>query len=224
MLNVKYVIVRDGTPLPEGKFELALDAEGELSIYGNRDFMPRAWVVHEARVAGDVANALAQVQAPDFDPLQTLIILDNEELLGATPFGPLPDTPPSGTGQTNASTATVSAANSNSLTIAVDATAPGFLVLSEVWYPGWEAVVHGSERTTEHEVLHANGSLRAVPVPAGRSTVELHFRPAGWRWGQALAGMGLIAIALLIISAQRLRRQQRIADATGRIPARESGI
>jgi hypothetical protein len=220
MLNVKYVIVRDGTPLPEGKFELALDAEGDLSLYRNRDFVPRAWVVHEARLASDIANALAQVQAPDFDPLTTAIILDNEELQGAAPFGPLAASSSAAAGQAATSTATVIAASNSSLTVAVDAAAPGLLVLSEIWYPGWEAVVHGTERTTDQAVIHANGSLRAVPVPAGRSTVELYFRPAGWRWGQALAGLGLIAIALLIISAQRLRRRQRLDDATGRIPAR----
>jgi hypothetical protein len=177
-------------------------------------------VVHEVRLASDVGNALAQVQAADFEPLTTVILLDNEELQGATPFGPLPDSPSAASAQDGASKATVSAATNHALTIAVDAVAPGFLVLSEIWYPGWQAIVHGTERTTEHAILHANGSLRAIPVPAGRSTVELRFRPMGWRWGQAMAGMGLVAIALLIVSAQRLRRSQRLEEATGRIPAR----
>ena len=223
MLNVKYVIVRDGTPLPEGKFELALDAAGDLSVYRNRDFVPRAWVVHEARVASDVANALAQVQAPDFDPLTTVIILDNEELQRATPFGPLQnasDTSATARSTAELSNATVNATTNNAMTIAVDAAAPGFLLLSELWYPGWEAVVHGSDQTTELAVLHANGSLRAVPIPAGRSTVELHFRPASWRLGRALVGLGLLGIAVLIASTQRLRHRQQVKDATGRIPAR----
>ena len=51
MLNAKYVLVRDGTPLPEGKFELALDAPGDLSLYRNSDVMPRAWLVHEVTAA-----------------------------------------------------------------------------------------------------------------------------------------------------------------------------
>jgi hypothetical protein len=219
MLNVKYVIVRDGTPLPEGKFELALDAEGELSVYRNRAWMPRAWVVYHAVLASDVENALAQIQAPDFEPLTTVVLLDNEELQGATPFGPLGETTPP---DASAGSALVQATNSNRLTIAVDAAAPGFVVLSELWYPGWRAVVHGTERTTEHAVIHANGSLRAVPVPAGRSTVELYFRPAGWQTGKTLAGLGLIAVAALILTAQRRRRTQRIQHATGRIPARQN--
>ncbi|MCC6453926.1 MAG: hypothetical protein IT328_03205 [Caldilineaceae bacterium] len=204
MLNVKYVIVRDGTLLPEGKFELAFDAPGDLAVYSNSTFMPRAWVVHDARVASDVANALSQIQAPDFDPLATVILLDNEELAGSTPYGPL-----TGPLDPGSSQATLSAATSSSLTFHVNAAAAGFLVLSELWYPGWQATVHttveGDEQTMEQMVIHANGSLRAVPIPAGESTVELHFRPLGWRWGQVLAGLGLMGVAVLVWSARRVR-------------------
>lgn len=43
LLNVKYVLVRTGTPLPEGKFERVLGPVGELEVYRNNDFAPRAW-------------------------------------------------------------------------------------------------------------------------------------------------------------------------------------
>ena len=44
LLNVKYVIVRAGTPLPEGKFERVLESVGGLEVYQNQETMPRAWV------------------------------------------------------------------------------------------------------------------------------------------------------------------------------------
>jgi hypothetical protein len=43
LLNVKYVVVREGTPLPEGKFERVPAPAGELEVYRNLDFAPRAW-------------------------------------------------------------------------------------------------------------------------------------------------------------------------------------
>ena len=43
LLNVKYVLVRTGTPLPEGKFERVLGPVGDLEVYRNNDFAPRAW-------------------------------------------------------------------------------------------------------------------------------------------------------------------------------------
>ncbi|MFN8468014.1 MAG: YfhO family protein [Caldilineaceae bacterium] len=43
LLNVKYVLVRTGTPLPEGKFERVFGPIGDLEVYRNNDFAPRAW-------------------------------------------------------------------------------------------------------------------------------------------------------------------------------------
>ncbi len=43
LLNVKYVIARDGTPLPDN-FSLALDAAGDLSVYRNNAWLPRAFL------------------------------------------------------------------------------------------------------------------------------------------------------------------------------------
>lgn len=43
-LNVKYLIARDGTPLPDN-WELALDAPDALSVWRNREFRPHAWFV-----------------------------------------------------------------------------------------------------------------------------------------------------------------------------------
>lgn len=198
MLNVKYVIVRDGTPLPEGKFELAFDAEGDLSLYRNTNFMPRAWIVHQARLASDVENALMQVQAADFDPLTTVVLLDGDGLQGATPFGPLPEPPPIGDSQ-----ATVNTATDNTLTITVDAATPGFLVLSELWYPGWQATVYGTEQRTQHAILHANGSLPRRSHSCGQVDGRSTFQPTGWRLGRAFAGLGMLSIAVLNVATQR---------------------
>lgn len=194
LLNVKYVIVRNGTPLPEGKFELALDAPGDLAVYRNRDFWPRVWIVHQAQLASDPTNALAQFQADNFDPTRVITILDRRDVLdAATPFGPLPDPPPA---SATADQATVTAYGNHTLAITTDAPAPGFVVLGEIWYPGWQATVNG----TPVPVLQADGALRAVPIPAGQASVELRFAPRGWRWGGWLALLAVIwATALLIL-------------------------
>ena len=206
LLNVKYVIVADGTPLPGDKFDLALDAAGELAVYRNRNALPRAWVVHDARTASDPADALAQLQAADFDPATTLALLD-ADLSIATPFGrPDPATrEPSGRGQ-----AQIVARSNHRLRVDVATAGPGFLVLSEVWYPGWRATVNG----TAVPVLRVDGSLRAVPVPAGESTVEMWYAPRSWRWGLALAGLGLVSMVALLVLDRRGRVAATPASAT----------
>lgn len=189
MLNVKYVIVKDGTPLPEGKFELAFDAPGELSIYRNHTPLPRAWLVHEVQVVDSMAQAQAALQAPDFDPRQ-------QAILGADQ--PLPTLAPA----TAAEDVQITHYGSNQITLAVASSTPGLLVLSELWYPGWQATVNGSQEP----VLLANRALRAIPVPGGQSIVVLRFTPFSWRLGLVAGGLGVCFLWLLTMP-WRLRRR-----------------
>jgi hypothetical protein len=201
LLNVKYVIVRDGTPLPDGKFELAFDAPNDLAVYRNLGFLPRAWVVHQAKLADDLPSALIQIQAEDFSPRNQVILLNHEEA-GATAYSVLPAAPPATPGSARLTAATV-----NSLRFSVDAPAPGLLVLSEFWYPGRQATVNG----TAQPLLHANGNLSAIPIPAGSATVELIFDPLLWHLGLVAAGLGLLAIAALLLRDRHTRRRRRAA-------------
>ncbi|MBV7334290.1 hypothetical protein KFU94_39850 [Chloroflexi bacterium TSY] len=79
LLNVKYVLVQDDVLLPEGKFERVLDAPGELSLYQNRTFWPRAWVVHTAKSAPDEETAWSMFKDGGFDPLRMIVVHDGAE-------------------------------------------------------------------------------------------------------------------------------------------------
>jgi len=78
----------------------------------------------------------------------------------------------------------------NKIVIRVEADSPGWLVLSDVWYPGWRAWVDGEPVT----VLRANYLFRAVEVPAGPHEVVFAYRPVWFYAGlvvSLLAWMGL---------------------------------
>ena len=185
MLNVKYVIVQDGVPLPEAadgrtKFELALDAPGELAVYRNVGFMPRAWWVPGVRSVTNTSSARSTIRADDFDPKREVVLLGISSEASDT----------GGSGS-----ATISHYGSSEMTIDVQADAPGYLLVSEVWYPGWRATVNGASR----DVMSANGALRAVAVSAGESTVQLWFAPSGWRWGSGLFVIGVVAFIVCIL-------------------------
>jgi hypothetical protein len=67
------------------------------------------------------------------------------------------------------------------LVIHVSASGSGWVVLSDVWYPGWQAMVDGRSAP----IARANYLFRAVPVPAGEHEVIFEYRPALGRAGSA---------------------------------------
>ncbi len=76
------------------------------------------------------------------------------------------------------------------VTVRVKSPAPAYLTLKDTFYPGWEATVNSAPTP----IYRANLLFRAVPVPAGDSTVVFRFEPTLWR--AAL----YIGIALWIIA------------------------
>lgn len=192
MLNAAYVIAEDGTPLPDGAFELALNAPGTLSVYRNLEVFPRAWVVYEASTASGMSDALQAIQSADFDPARTAVVVA--------------DALPSLSAGADTGSAAVTDYGKNGMSLAVESGGAGLLVLSEVWYPGWRAWVNG----VETPVFAANGGLRALAVPAGQSVVELRFQPRAWRAGLLLTAIGLLLLALwAVMGSLRRARHSR---------------
>ena len=68
---------------------------------------------------------------------------------------------------------TVTAYANNSVKLGVSAERDGLLVLHDLYYPGWEAIVDG----VRAPVVKANILFRGVEVPAGAHVIEFRFRP-----------------------------------------------
>jgi hypothetical protein len=82
--------------------------------------------------------------------------------------------------------------------------ADSFLVLSDAYYPGWEATVDG----VAAPIYPTNILFRGVPIPAGEHEIVFTFRPQPWQRGILLSALGLLLwIGLLI--ASRWRRDGR---------------
>lgn len=177
-LNAKYVIGHKDVPLDWTKFELAFDGDPDVNVYRNRQVLPRALVVHHAILEGDLDAAAWRVHQPDFDPTQTVVLKWGIALDGAP---------------REESTARVVLYRPNEIVLDVHAAADGYLVLSEVYYPGWRALVDDEPA----EVVLANTAFRAVLVPAGDHTVRLWFDPDSVRWGAVAAAVSLsVALGL----------------------------
>ncbi|RME08265.1 MAG: hypothetical protein D6803_01670, partial [Anaerolineae bacterium] len=67
----------------------------------------------------------------------------------------------------------------------VEAPAEGWLVVSDLWYPGWTAALDGQPVP----LWRANYLFRAVRVPAGEHNISMTYRPPWLPVGTLLAGL-----------------------------------
>jgi len=88
----------------------------------------------------------------------------------------------------------------NRIVVEADLETPGLLVLGEVWYPGWRALVDGQEAP----IPHVEGTLRGVYLDRGAHSVEFRYEPWSARVGLAISGS-----AMLILAAYRVYRAGR---------------
>ncbi|WP_299028099.1 hypothetical protein [uncultured Thermanaerothrix sp.] len=81
---------------------------------------------------------------------------------------------------------------------------PGWLILAEVSYPGWEATLDGQP----WKVGSLGGLFRAVAIPEGEHVVVIRFRPRAYEMGIGLAILGW-GISLLSIGVNHRPKKQR---------------
>ncbi len=85
----------------------------------------------------------------------------------------------------------------NTLRVRVSAPGAGWLVLSDVWYPGWQAWVDGNRV----EITPANLAFRAAPLTAGEHEVIFEYRPWSFYAG------ALVSLASGLVFAWLWRRR-----------------
>jgi hypothetical protein len=170
---------------------------GSAALYRLPDSLGRAWIVPSARrVPSD--DMLAALAHPAFDPAA-------EVLLEVEPL------PAQGAASGTRDSRVLGLQDgTNRVTVRVALDTPGYLVLADTWYSGWQATVDG-ERA---ELLRANYAFRAVPLGEGEHVVVMAYRPVSVRVGAAVSvGTWLVVVA----GAAWLIRRQWMAG--GRMPA-----
>lgn len=130
----------------------------------------------------------------EFDPRRAVLFETSVEL----PHGfQAPADTPVGTSETPVAISEYSATR---VRASVNAPSAGFLLLSKLQYPGWEATLDGRPA----RLLPADLSFYALPVGAGPHSVEFRFRSRALRAGLWVAGLTAgIAVLLLALPSTR---------------------
>jgi hypothetical protein len=193
LLNVKYVITwRKELYVPSEIIYQEVVGDETNYVHRLKQVTPRAWLVYQVQQTDD-DSALPQLDALGFDPAETALIPPDTALAIQPP-------PAQQKGQVE-----ILYRDPNSLTLDVTATANGLLILSEIYYPGWQAMVDNQPAG----LVRADYVLRGVPVPTGRHQVKLLFQPNTLIWGSILSGATLLAIGA---SGAAIWRRGRSAD------------
>ena len=183
LLNVRYILWPDlemggsvqgpvvsQTTLADGRpFETILADNG----------LPRARLVGSVVVRSD-DEAVPYMLSPAFDPEREVVLAESSPV-------PLADGPVDGT-------VTWLERTPNVLRLEVESDGAALLVIADNWYPAWHATVNGEAAP----VLRAYHTLRAVPVPAGPSTVELTYRSPVVAWSLRLSVFLSVCIGLAL--------------------------
>ena len=77
-----------------------------------------------------------------------------------------------------------------------------YLVLSEIFYPGWQAIVNGKKTP----VLRGNYLFRTVPIEKGRHKVELRFVSRPFKIGMLISVITFaLALSVMVQKVRKLR-------------------
>ncbi|RPJ21889.1 MAG: hypothetical protein EHM26_02720, partial [Desulfobacteraceae bacterium] len=91
---------------------------------------------------------------------------------------------------------------SDRITLKTRSNSAGYLVLSEVFYPGWTAKVDGREG----DILCGNYLFRVIPLEKGEHEVTLCFVSWPFRVGGMISFLTLISAACVLLLLRRRRR------------------
>jgi len=162
---------------------------GDVKIYENLHVLPRASLVQTVQCVDSDEAALAAMRAPGFDPSTQAVVtscaMDSEALKRE-----LPEATPG--------SATVVAYAPERVVVDVETHVPSWLMLTDVWFPGWHAdvqpLVHDAGMAAHRDVLRTNLLFRGVRVDPGAWRITFTYRSTWLIVGIGLSVFGVIAL------------------------------
>jgi hypothetical protein len=178
--------VRDAdAPFPDA--ELVARPPGLPRLYRTQTALPRAFVTRRAVVAAD-RDALQALRDEHSPMRHTAFLAAGAELEAGC----------------DDSRAWNFSEGIDSVDVDASACGDSYLIVSDAFYPGWEATVDGRTVAVER----ADVALRAIRLAAGTHHVEMHYRPGSFALGATLSLLTLLALCGGVGLARVRRRPQ----------------
>ncbi len=183
LMNVKYVLTSSELDEQAVSHLTLLAVDKDVRIYQNRSFLPRSFIVHRVRIAGDAPEALEVLRAADLD-LGAEIVLEEAPPPGLQ----------AGVQAVGQDRAAITRYEASHVTIDANSSANGFLFVSDRYDPGWKAYVDG----VEARLYRADYVFRAVYLTAGQHTVDLVYEPRSFAQAVPISLVAALALVALL--------------------------
>jgi hypothetical protein len=189
------LILTQFKPLPD-RYKLLYTSKQGIAIYENPQALPEAYLVgQELRVQSEI-EARQAVSSPAFDCRKAVVIepmssaaaqIDHSK--ESSLFLPLKAV----------------RKNGNQVSIDYSSTVPAYMVLTDTFYPGWNATIDGQPT----EIFRANYLFRAVHVPSGIHRVRFEYWPFSLVAGLGLLFFGiLVAFTIILVNLPKQNRRR----------------
>lgn len=189
LMAVRYVSTRiddiGGTADPASKRWHLVRQFGNSVILENRRALPRAWLVSKVvKASGEqIRKTILTSRLLDgsrYKPDEIAFVEENFAFDGSkVPDGKI----------------RITNISKSDIEIKVETANQAFLVLSDVYYPGWIAKINN----TSTHLYRTNYLFRGILVPAGSSTVQMEYRPTSFRLGLVITSASFLLLAFIVI-------------------------
>jgi len=191
ILGVRYLVSPRGDPAP-GRAGFLLIHSSDADVWENTRALPRAFIATKPIMVENAEAALDAVSAPEFPFDRTAVVTMSAGEVSS----------PAGWDGRSGTLLPAHLQRYEAENIEITAHAPegGWLVLSDLYYPGWEATIDGNPT----EIFPGNFIFRAVRLPPGSHNISFTYRPKSFRLGLVIALISCLAIIAILLNRNSL--------------------
>jgi hypothetical protein len=191
LFNVKYLVSAQNFQDPRVEKVFS----GKKNVYLNKLCLPRVTFADKYIVIPKQEEILAYMKRPEFDPSKEIILEKDPGVSGLSVKGNSYET---------------IQWDYDRIELKVKMENPGFLFLSEVYFPKWKAVVDGKER----EIFRTSYLFRSIYLERGEHTV-LFFYDDGGIYAVHTIGVLILTVGFIILILRRRKIDFKKDDPQG---------
>lgn len=181
LINAKYLISHNYI---EPRDNLILIYDGVVKLYKNKTVMPRAFCIYSYKVVKEPGNQLKELKSKYFDYSKYAVV--------SSPLPFVSQNPPQR--YNSFSSVFIKDYKQGYIKLEVDNSRDSLLVISNTYYPGWEAKVNG----VKEQIQRVNYCMQGIYLPPGKHLVELKFSPRIFKLSSILSILTFLSGSILL--------------------------